>query len=94
LPSHQENFGLVVAEALSFGTPVLLSRQVNIAGDIEAAGAAFVESDTARGTRRLIERWLELGNLSMRAAALECYRNHFGIKRSAEELLEVFIKEI
>jgi len=94
LPSHQENFGLVVAEALSFGTPVLLSRQVNIAGDIEAAGAAFVEPDTARGTRRLIERWLELGNLSMRDAALECYRNHFDIKRSAEELLEVFSKEI
>jgi glycosyltransferase involved in cell wall biosynthesis len=93
LPSHQENFGLVVAEALSFGTPVLLSRQVNIAGDIEAAGAAFVEPDTARGTRRLIERWLALGNLSMRDAALECYRNHFDIKQAAEELLEVLIKD-
>jgi len=30
----------------------------------------------------------------MRDAALECYRNHFDIKRSAEELLEVFSKEI
>jgi len=34
LPSHQENFGIAVAEALACGKPVLLSDQVNIAPDI------------------------------------------------------------
>ena len=93
LPSHHENFGLVVAEALSFGTPVLLSRQVNIAEDIESAGAGFVEPDTVEGTTRLIERWLQSGHTSMRQAALACYQNHFSIESSAGELLRVFTED-
>lgn len=93
LPSHQENFGLVVAEALSFGTPVLISRQVNIAEDIEMAGAGLTEPDTFAGTRRLIERWLEVGHPSMRENALRCFQNHFDIEHSAGELLKVCLEE-
>ena len=93
LPSHHENFGLVVAEALSFGTPVLLSRQVNIAEEIELAGAGFVESDTVEGTTRLIERWLQSAKTSMRRAALACYQNYFSIESSAGELLKVFAED-
>ena len=36
LPSHQENFGMSVAEALSFGVPVLISNRVNIWREIDA----------------------------------------------------------
>ena len=93
LPSHQENFGLAVAEALSFGTPVLISRQVNIAETIETAGAGFAEPDNLAGTRRLIERWLEFGNPSMRDAALRCFQSHFDIEHSAGELLRVCMEE-
>jgi len=92
LPSHQENFGLVVAEALSFGTPVLISRQVNIAEDIESAGAGFVEPDTLEGTQRLIERWVRSGNPAMRQAAFDCYQKHFQIESSAEKLLKVIVE--
>jgi glycosyltransferase involved in cell wall biosynthesis len=42
LPSYHENFGLCVIEALAFGVPVLVSPQVNLAADIEAAGAGWV----------------------------------------------------
>jgi glycosyltransferase involved in cell wall biosynthesis len=42
LPSRQENFGVVVAEALACGTPVLVSNHVNLAEDIAAAGAGWV----------------------------------------------------
>ena len=35
LPSHQENFGLCVMEALSHSVPVLVSPNVNLAAEIE-----------------------------------------------------------
>jgi glycosyltransferase involved in cell wall biosynthesis len=42
LPSQQENFGLVVAEALASGTPVLVSEHVNLADEIAVAHAGWV----------------------------------------------------
>ena len=42
LLSAQENFGIVVAEALACGTPVLVSTHVNLADEITAANAGVV----------------------------------------------------
>jgi glycosyltransferase involved in cell wall biosynthesis len=90
LPSHQENFGMVVAEALSFGLPVLISTQVNISDVVVSYGAGFVEPDTLSGTCSLIERWLAADHCSMRPAAERCYRDRFEIDRTARELLKVW----
>ena len=90
LPSHQENFGLVVAEALSFGTPALISDQVSVAEEVLSSGAGFVEPDTLIGTERLIERWLQEGKPAMRTAALNCFQNRFDIEHSATELMRIF----
>ena len=42
LTSYQENFGLCVIEALACGVPVILSPHVNLAPEVEAAGAGWV----------------------------------------------------
>jgi glycosyltransferase involved in cell wall biosynthesis len=42
LPSHQENFGLCVVEALSHSVPVLVSPHVNLAEEIVLANAGWI----------------------------------------------------
>jgi glycosyltransferase involved in cell wall biosynthesis len=91
LPSHQENFGIAVAEALACGLPVLISNQVNIWREIQQAEGGFVEADTQVGTERLIERWLATPELQwqrMRGNAEACFNQRFLIDRTADSFIE------
>lgn len=95
LPSHQENFGIAVAEALACGTPVLLSNQVNIWREVTKDGAGLVEPDTAGGTTRLLARWAAVpagGRAPMRAAASACFAHRFEISRAADSLHEQLVQ--
>lgn len=58
LPSHQENFGIVVVESLASGTPVVISDQVNIHREITAAGAGGVVPLDAAALAAEMSRWL------------------------------------
>jgi glycosyltransferase involved in cell wall biosynthesis len=94
LVSHQENFGLVVAEALAVGTPVLISDKVNIWREISEGGAGFIQPDTREGARKLLMSWLSLdqaqkANMADQAKAV--YHEHFEI-RKATELLIAYIE--
>jgi glycosyltransferase involved in cell wall biosynthesis len=92
LPSHQENFGIAVAEALACGTPVLISNQVNIWREIEADRAGYVENDDLAGTTRLLERWIATPPADremMRANAHDCFARSFEINRAVDSLLRV-----
>ncbi|MDX2150561.1 MAG: glycosyltransferase [Bryobacteraceae bacterium] len=42
LPSYSENFGVAAVEAMGLGLPLIVSDQVGICGEIEAAGAGAV----------------------------------------------------
>jgi glycosyltransferase involved in cell wall biosynthesis len=92
LPSHQENFGIVVAEALACGKPVLISNRVNIWREIEADGAGFVAEDTLSGTLNNLERWLVMSPNeldSMKEKTKVSFMNRFHVQRAAERLLEI-----
>jgi len=92
LPSHQENFGIVVAEALACGKPVLISNKVNIWREIEADGAGLVADDTLSGTLDNLERWLAMTPdefNTMKAKTQSCFISRFHVQRAAERLLEI-----
>ncbi|MEE4538574.1 MAG: glycosyltransferase [Erythrobacter sp.] len=63
LPSHQENFGIAVAEALHAGVPVILTRNVNIWKDIEEAdaGVAVTDDDLVQRLVRAVTTLLKDG---------------------------------
>lgn len=92
LPSHQENFGIAVAEALACGVPVLISDKVNIWREVQAAEAGFVAPDTLEGTQRSLMRWLSLDEdkrRCMRAAARALFHERFTVDAMARDLLAV-----
>ncbi len=91
LPSHQENFGITVAEALACGTPVLISDQVNIWREISDAGAGLVAADTLDGTFQLLKDWVNLTleeQNEMRSKARQCFEEHFRVEGAAKNLAE------
>jgi len=92
LPSHQENFGIAVVEALGCGTPVLISNKINIWREIEADGAGFVENDDLDGTSRLLARWLASDSGArqlMCEKAEKSFADRFEIERATDSLLAV-----
>ncbi len=91
LPSHQENFGIAVVEALASGLPVLISDKVNIWREIVADDAGFAGSDTVAGTAETLDRWLNLEPLrltAMRQHARDCYQRHFHMTATAQRLID------
>jgi glycosyltransferase involved in cell wall biosynthesis len=92
LPSHQENFGLAVAEALAVGVPVLISNKVNIWREIEADRAGIISEDTLQGTCNSLRSYLGMSGeqrLAMRRAAAVCFEQRFNIRKGARNLFAV-----
>ncbi|HTP40149.1 MAG TPA: glycosyltransferase [Steroidobacteraceae bacterium] len=89
LPSHQENFGIAVAEAMACRTPVLISSRVNIWREIVQDGAGLVGDDTPAGTRGLLQRWLESSAVEredMAAGAQRSFMRRFHVDAAAARL--------
>ncbi len=97
LPSHQENFGIVVAEAMACGTPVFLSDKVNIWREVVADGAGMVEPDTLEGTKRLLQRFAALSpdeRRTMGEAARASFLSRFHVEQAARGLMALIQRKI
>jgi glycosyltransferase involved in cell wall biosynthesis len=91
LPSHQENFGIAVAEALACGTPVLISDKVNIWREVAEERAGLVASDTAEGMAQMLRDWsaLDAGERNAFSQhARDGFQRHFDIRVCAEAVLD------
>ncbi len=94
LPSHQENFGIVVAEALSTATPVLITNKVNIWREIDEVNAGLVEDDTIDGVKCLLKQWFRLSEIdivNMNQNAMKCYQENFSVGSAVADLESILI---
>jgi glycosyltransferase involved in cell wall biosynthesis len=97
LPSHQENFGIAVVEALACGKPVLISDKVNIWREIKNGNGGLVEKDELRGATNLLLKWETLtidGKKSMEKNAKKTFLEHYAIQPVAKRLVELLIKPL
>ncbi|WP_191967965.1 glycosyltransferase [Rhizosphaericola mali] len=76
LPSHQENFGIAVVEAMACAIPVAITNQVNIYPEIEKANAGFIFNDNEAGLELVLNKLINVSQEELTTIgnnALQCY---------------------
>jgi glycosyltransferase involved in cell wall biosynthesis len=91
LPSFQENFGLCVMEALARSVPVLISPQVNLAEEIEAANAGWIAPVEAAPLSSILANALsDADELSRRGRAGKLLSQNYSWERVATSLAGLY----
>jgi glycosyltransferase involved in cell wall biosynthesis len=91
LPSHQENFGLCVIEALSHSVPVLLSPHVNLAEEIVLANAGWIATVGKDAlAARLAEALEDEEELARRGRAGKELSQKYSWENAAQGLAELY----
>ena len=93
LLSHRENFGMVAAEAMAAGLPVLLSDDVGLADEVTRAGAGLVVSAMLDN---VVEGWSHLladpvGRRTMGQNGRRLVRKQFASPVVAGRMLQLFL---
>ncbi len=91
LPSHSENFGVALVEALASGLPALITNKVNSWHTVKEYQAGFVSDDTLEGVVSLIRQWIALSDAQknkMRKKAWQCFLQYYEISKTVRNFME------
>ena len=91
-PARMENSNLMVAEAFSVGTPILIARGVNLWREVVLHSAGFAANDTVDGYKELFIHWLDQSSAeraAMHTKARQGFETHFSEQAAANTLTAV-----
>ena len=91
LPSHSENFGAVIPEALSCKLPVLTTNKVNIWREILKFNAGYISSDSIDDFGKLFLLWERLSSDQIEVIKMnsrKCFRLCFDVKHAVKRLIK------
>jgi glycosyltransferase involved in cell wall biosynthesis len=92
LTSHQENFGIAVAEALALAKPVLITNKVNIWRDIEEDGAGIVVNDDIEGVSSGLSQLCIMSGekrAMLSNNARRCFEERYDLRRIAVSMIDL-----
>jgi glycosyltransferase involved in cell wall biosynthesis len=91
LPSHQENFGLCVMEALSHSVPVLISPNVNLATEVASAKAGWIAAiDKEALEEKLSDALADKDELARRGRAGKQLSQKYSWENAARDLVSLY----
>jgi glycosyltransferase involved in cell wall biosynthesis len=90
LTSHQENFGIAVAEALALSKPVLITNKVNIWRDIDEDKAGIVVNDDFEGVSNGLSQLCAMSSeehVALSNNARRCFEERYDLGRIAGSMI-------
>jgi len=96
LPSHQENFGITVIEALTCSTPVLITDKVNIFKEILDANAGICAQDNQESLRQKLSEWnrkMPSEKTKTEQNARLLFEQKFSLEKSTQLLMDAIFKK-
>ena len=89
LSSHQENFGISITEALSSGTPVLITNKINIYKIVQKYGCGFVNNDDLDGTIKSLNEWKKNKKKNLYKESINCFKENFQIENVVNKMIKI-----
>jgi len=89
LPSHQENFGISVVEAMSCKKPVIITNKVNIWKTIKKNSAGFVANDNVVSFYSSFKKYIKLNTTEYKKYcrnSYNCFTENFHMKPITKKL--------
>lgn len=92
LPSHQENFGIAIVEAMACKTPVLITKSVNIWQEIATSGGGIVTNDDTESVLTGLNKWIAMTpneKVMLGEKAFATYHAQFTAEATSKKFIEV-----